>query len=175
MAVQVTTSAYSVYWVAKFEDIDGDTLVMFNRLYSKFQRMQEKYVEDDLKFVIGASEYDTNKHVGWTLKMVYPTAKKKGGRKVCMAFAKVNYVKDGRRIQGTLVDVVPKTKPHIHIMVIGHRASLHAQDIARYLTTQEKKSGKEITKKRKKKLPDSHAISNSRGYIEGQSTHFRDF
>lgn len=175
MAVQTIAPAYAIYWSAKFDDIDGDALMMFNRLYSKFQRMQEKYPEDNLMFVMGASEYSTKMHKGWTFKMVYPVAKKKGGRKECRVSTRINTIRNGQRISGELIDIPPKTAPHIHIMVIGRRASTHAQAIVDYLAKQEKRSGRKPQRKWKKALPDSYAISNSYEYIEGQSTHFRSF
>ena len=168
---KTTAPGYMFSWPTKFEDIDGDALMMLNRLCAFCRRMKEKHAKDGLTFVLGASEYSTEAHKSWTHKMVYPTAKKKRGRKECVAYMLVNKVRDGKRINFILEEPAPKTEPHIHIMLEGGRASTHAQTIVSYLNRQSGSRGK---KARKIPLQSSHDVSDNRGYIEGQSSHLRN-
>lgn len=170
MAATQTAPAYSLHWPTKFVNIDDDALVMLNRI-SKFCRdMKNKYSEDDLSFVLGASESDTKKYHGYSHKMVYETAKKNGGRKVCVAIIKRRMLIDGRYTTKTWFMPVPKVEPHIHMMLIGKHAAKHAQELRQYLNKQSGSKGKVAWQK---PLWTSNDIAYSREYIEGQSTHCR--
>lgn len=167
--IVVTRTAAFAYYIQiqhTFEDIDGDALAFTERLRLVAYRDKQKHLNDNLTYVLGASE--CNMHFplnGLPREMIYEVAKKQGGRKMAM-------IKDvplkHRDIGGPSTMDMPayKTEPHAHAMVSGKHASARAQKLVDYL------HGKGYIAY-KVPLKTSDDAVNYSNYIENQSTHHR--